>query len=376
MRITKIIVLMNLLFVLVACSTNAPPTGNSPTAKRMVRHLPHYVDLARRSWPPIRTARLIKPGMRAALVPKVRKRLILLGDLPQAVESPSPLYDKQLAQGVRLFQWRHGLKADGVIGAGTLSALNVTPEQRLRQLRNSMRKWAEFPDNVGNEYIRINIASFELDLIKDGDKLMNMRVIVGKPTRQTPTLYSKIRTIVLNPKWNVPKGIVRADVIPGMIKDKNYLTEHNIRIYSSWRKDAYEIHPDEIDWEAARKKGFRYKLSQPPGDDNPLGRVKFIFLNEHDVYLHDTPQKGLFDKIRRAYSSGCLRVEKPFQLVEYFLRDNDRWDNTRVVEHLDTYETKYIRLKNPMPIYVAYITAWVDEKGYVHFREDIYQRDK
>ena len=363
------------LGLLVGCNSyqhaKAPKTSNK-TAHRIYDQLPKLSELTTYPWPQLRMDKLLKVGMKSDIVPALRQRLVLLGDLSSRSAVSSETYDRTLAQAVRQFQWRHGLKQDGTIGAETLEALNVTPKQRLSQLVASMKKWAEFPENEGSHYIRINVPAFELDLIKDGDKVMNMRVVAGKPTRPTPTLYSKVETVVFNPNWNVPRTIVRKDVIPGMLKNPNYLAEHNIKVYSSWKKDAYEIDPKDVDWQKAHANGLQYKLTQPPGDTNPLGRVKFLFMNSHDVYMHDTPQKGLFSRMRRAFSSGCIRVEKPFQLVEYFLKDSEDWDLEKVHTSVVSGQMKYVRIKNPVPIYVTYITSWVDKNGLMHFREDVY----
>ena len=237
-----------------------------------------------------------------------------------------------------------------------------------------MKKWAQFPENEGSRYIRVNIANYELDLVKDGHKIIEMKVIAGKPSRPTPEMYSKIETIVLNSKWNIPKTIARKDIIPKILKDPNYLADNNISIYKSWKKGAYRINPQNIDWLKAQQEGFPYRFTQAPGEKNALGQVKFVFLNSNDIYMHDTPQKGLFAQIQRAFSSGCIRLEKPFELVEYFIQESPNLSNEEINEQLYSGETKYVKIRNPMPIYITYITAWVDENGYTHFREDVYQR--
>lgn len=371
----RLFVLLGCMF-LAGCANHAyHATVSHPTAQRMVRTLPEYGRLTSLPWPAIRAEVPLKKGQRSSAVPAIRARLAVLGDLPRGHAQSGERYDDALVSAVKQFQWRHGLKSDGVLGEATLDALNVPPKQRLQQLVRNLKRWEKFPHGVGSRYMRVNIPSYALDVVEDDQKIMSMRVIAGKPSRETPELYSKVQTIVLNPKWNLPKTIVQRDVIPGMIANPNWLAEHNIKVFSSWQKDAYEIDPKTINWEAMQHQPFPYKLTQPAGENNPLGRIKFVFLNDEDIYLHDTPQKGLFNQIRRAFSSGCLRVEEPFRLVEYFLKDNEEWDHDRVVEHLGSHEMKYIRIKNPIPIYITYITAWVDKAGYVHFREDIYQRE-
>ncbi len=353
--------------------TNAPNTANR-TAHRIHRAMPRYHHLAQLPWHSIHAARLpLKIGMKDQSVPLIRERLIQLGDLSKSHAKNSPLFGKAMKHGVRLFQWRHGLKADGAIGSRTLHALNVSPATRLSQLQKSMERWSQFADTEGDRYIHVNVPNFELNLVKDGKKIINMKVIAGKPTRPTPELYSKVQTIVLNPKWNVPRNIARKDIIPKMLENPNYLAQENIKIYSSWEKDAYEINPADIDWMKAHNYGFPYRLSQTPGNHNALGRVKFIFLNKDDVYMHDTPQKGLFAQIQRAFSSGCVRLERPFELVEYFIQESPTLTHEEINKKLSSGETQYVKIRNPIPIFITYITSWVDENGRIHFREDVYK---
>ena len=370
---------VNLLFLAVllngcATSTGRPPNTSNQTAHRIYRALPEYARMLKTPWPVIHLSGPLKVGMQSQNIPTIRNRLILLGDLSKHYASNSVLFDGALETAVMQLQWRHGVKADGAIGPKTLRALNVPPAQRLAQLRHSMNQWAEFPEDIGSRYIRVNIPSYQLDLIKDGNKVLNMKVVVGKTARPTPTLYSKIQTVVFNPKWNVPKVIVNEDIVPKVINNPNYLAENNISIYSSWKKDAYTINSADIDWQKAMYEGFPHRMTQAPGPLKPLGRVKFIFLNEHDVYLHDTPQKGIFGQIQRAYSSGCVRLEKPFQLVEYFIQENPELEHEKLNEYLSEGDIKYVKIQNPMPIYITYITAWVDKNGVSHFREDIYKK--
>ncbi|MCH9643778.1 MAG: L,D-transpeptidase family protein [Gammaproteobacteria bacterium] len=352
-----------------------PATTSNKTAKRIFSALPRYRKLAHESWPPLYFEAPIKVGMQEAEVPRLRRRLILLGDM-QATEGVDrgDTYTRQLSLAVGRFQWRHGLKPDGVLGEKTLRALNVTPAQRLHQLEASMDRWAQFPEGEGSRYIRVNVANYRLAVVEEGRKVMDMRVVVGRPSRETPELYSKVETIVFNPKWNVPVSIARKDIIPKILNDPNYLEEHNIEVVTGWGKNAERIDPYTINWEAARRNGFPYRFTQRPGDNNALGRIKFLFDNEHDVYLHDTPNRELFDEVGRAFSSGCIRVAKPYRLVEYLIKNNDELGYDKLNTMLSSREIKYIKIKNPVPIYITYITAWVDKSGKAHFREDIYKK--
>jgi len=351
------------------------PNTSNKTAHRIYELLPHYIELAKMPWPAIHSQKMpLKLGDDNTAVSQIRERLMRLGDLSYH-DVDEKYFDTSLEHAVTQFQWRHGLKPTGVINQATLHALNVSPAQRYQELLSSMHEWAKLSEDEGSHYIHINVPNFKLHFIKHGEEILNMNIISGRATRPTPALYSKIKTIVFNPSWNVPKTILREDVIPGMQKNPNYLKEHHdIKVYANWDKTAPEIDPLTIDWKNANLKNFTYRLTAPPGDQNPLGRVKFIFDNKEDIYMHDTPQKELFSNMQRAYSSGCIRLEHPLQLVEYFYADNQDLNDELVNQYLSTTETKYIQLKNPIPIYVTYITAFVDQQGHVHFREDIYKQ--
>lgn len=336
--------------------------------------MPQYAKLSKLSWIPIHTTTPLKPGVSHPVISRIRHRLYLLGDL-QSKDTQNNLYDWSLEQAVIHYQWRHGLDTSGVIGPKTLQALNTTPRQRLKQLQLSLKKWNQFPDKIGSQYIRINIPSYSLDLVKDGNKVINMKVVIGKPSRETPTLFSKVQTIVFNPRWNVPEKITNEDILPKMLKNPEYLKKNNFKIYKDWSNQSETVDPSTIDWQQAQTENFPYRLSQKPGISNALGKVKFIFPNNESIYMHDTNHKSLFSRIKRAYSSGCIRLERPFELAEYFLQDNAQLTNENIPDILNSNKTTYVKLKNPIPIHITYITAWVDTNGRAHFREDIYRRE-
>lgn len=376
-KLATLILIIFFFFILNGCNTmnDSVIATSSHQVPRIYRLMSNYEKIKAIRWPTIHQKGSLMVGSHSSNIPLIRQRLIALGDLSNKYASRSEVYDGILMNAVKNFQWRHGLDPDGEIGPATIAALNVSPKKRLAQLKKNLQRWQNFSPSVGSRYIQINIPSYQLDLIEKGKKVLNMRVVVGKPKRPTPTLYSKVETIVFNPKWNVPDLIANKDIIPKIIENPDFLTEQNISVYSSFKRDAYKIDPKDIDWKKVQEEGFPYKFSQSPGFENALGKVKFIFLNNHDVYMHDTPQKGLFGKIYRAYSSGCIRLEKPFQLVEYFIQNQDTLNTEEVVNYLADDNVKYVKIKNPIPLYITYITAWVDHHGIPHFREDIYEKD-
>jgi L,D-transpeptidase YcbB len=367
-RLTALIIGMVCLFTVISCSRHTSLSHQEAISQA----ISHYTSIKGGSWQAIKFQKKIRPGDSSASIAIIRQRLISLNDLSYAYVSNSNLYDQEMTIAVKQFQWRNGLNPSGIIDNKTLSALNITPTERLAQLEKSLLQWRKIPNNVGGEYIHVNIPSFQLTLVKDGSKIINMKVIVGKKSRPTPQLYSKVHTIVLNPTWNIPKSLIKEYVVNNQLKDSNFITDHNIQIFSDWKSNQV-IPPESIDWKQSWNQPVSFRMTQKPGYGNALGKVKFIFSNDKSIYMHDTPQKHLFKKIERAYSSGCIRLERPFELAEYFLTDSQLYDNSKVNEILSQNKTTYIKIRKPIPLYVTYMTAWVDKAGHVHFREDIYK---
>lgn len=336
-------------------------------------HETRYQQLTQQAWPTITAKTPLSLEQESPAVPAIRARLHLLGDY-KGTPSQSPLLDANLVSAVRFFQWRHGLPNTGVIDKKTLNTMNIDPAKRLQQIRESIKKWNTLPTNIGTKFIHVNIPAYEMSVVENGSKVLNMKVVVGRSNRPTPELYSLVKTIVLNPTWNVPRKLAAEDIIPNQMKDPSFLKKNNIKIYESWKNRNKTIDPSTLDWNQIWEQGFPYHFTQEPGNGNSLGKVKFLFDNPHGVYMHDTPKKYLFNKIKRAYSSGCIRLEKPFLLAEYFLRDNPNFDQETVQDILTSNKTKYIKLRTPIPVHITYITAWVDKQGHLHFREDIYKK--
>jgi L,D-transpeptidase YcbB len=346
---------------------------------RLQAELPYYQDAAahpdKYPWPIIPQSRhLLRPGVHDGIVLLLRQRLRTTHDLPSDSQN-SLTFDKELATAVKTFQWRHGLTADGVVGADTLKALNITPDIRVQQIIINMKRFAELYQEAGSRYVLVNIPEYQLHVIDNNLDRLTMKVIVGKPTRETPELDSEITRIVFNPHWSVPHMIAQNDIVPKVIENPSYLNQNKIRIFNSQESDSVEMSTYDVDWHDAQENGFQYHLRQEPGIKNALGLVKFEFQNSHDVYLHDTPAKELFNKDKRDFSSGCIRLEKPFALVAYLTKDDDRMNGAKVRSTLETRHTTYFSVDDPMPIFITYITAWVDDNGVVHFMDDVYGKD-
>jgi L,D-transpeptidase YcbB len=327
-------------------------------------------------WHKIYGSSKIHKGDSGKRIAALRSRLIISGDLKDSENGDSEYFDETLEDAVKKFQARNGLKADGVVGSNTLSALDIPVKDRIEQIKLNMERWRWLPRDLGERYILVNTANFELDVIENGQTLESSRVIVGKKKRPTPSLSQKITYLELNPYWNIPFKIALKDILPHIKKDPNYLAEKNIRIFENWTEGAREITSDSVDWNTITKKNFVYKLRQDPANSNALGRIKFIFPNEFSIYLHGTPAHELFSKTNRTFSSGCIRIEKPMELAAYLMRDNSKWNREKLTAAVNNKETKTIRLSDPINIHVLYWTAWVDKDGIVNFRDDIYGRDR
>ncbi|MBD3640667.1 MAG: L,D-transpeptidase family protein [Marinobacter sp.] len=328
-------------------------------------------------WLPIADGPSIHPGDQDPRLPEIRRRLTALGDI-SGTESPvtdPTLYSDELDLAVPSFQARHGLEPDGIIGKKTLAAVNLMPVERIRQIDASLERWRWLPQSLGDDYVIVNIAGFGLQLVLDGREALRSRVIVGRPYRQTPVFSDRIRYLVFNPTWTVPRKLMIEDLLPEIIRDPAYLERQDISIYQGWGVDRQEIDPATIDWSSLSRDNFPYQLVQQPGPLNALGQVKFMFPNPYAVYLHDTPGQYLFGRQERSFSSGCIRVEKPMELAELLLAGAPEWNRGTIDRILEEKTPVTAILPEPIAIYIQYWTAWVDEAQRIQFRDDIYNRD-
>ncbi|TDQ00025.1 murein L,D-transpeptidase YcbB/YkuD [Halanaerobium saccharolyticum] len=286
-------------------------------------------------------------------------------------------FSQQVKRSVVRFQLDNGLNADGIVGSKTRKALNIPLEQRIKQIIVNMERWRWLPENLGSRYIYVNIADYNLKLYENNQLKMEMKTIVGQEQRSTPVFSDEIDYLVLNPYWYVPKSIAVKDKLPLIKEDYKYLQENNYSLFQyTGNNNLKEIDPAEVDWSEIDKDNFNYLLRQNPGDENALGRVKFMFPNRFSIYLHDTPSKYLFSETERGFSSGCIRIEKPVDLAEYLLKDQEKWDRQAIEAEMKKDKEKTVYLNNPIKIYLQYNTVWVDSLGNLNFREDIYGRDQ
>lgn len=326
-------------------------------------------------WAAIPEKTKLKKGSTGYAVTLLKHRLVISGDLDAAALGMNDHFDSQLQGALQRFQERHGLNADGVMAEETRMALNFSVEKRIRQIEWNMERWRWLPDELGPRYVMVNIPDFRLFVVENQITVMSMKTVVGKSMQPTPVFMDNMSYLELNPTWNLPNSIVAEEMIPKVKKNPDYLTKKRIRIYSNWSTNAKEFDPKTIDWAKVNPKKFPYRMIQDTGV-NPLGRIKFMFPNQFDVYLHDTTQKSLFQRSKRMYSHGCIRVERPYDLGEWVLRDDTSWSKTRLLAEIKKGKRQVVNLPKPIPVYVIYMTAWFDTRGHIHFRDDIYDYDK
>jgi L,D-transpeptidase YcbB len=331
-----------------------------PQYQRLRRALVSLRALEEAPWPTLALPggrRRLDPGDSSALIPAIRERLQLLGDhsAGTAVSAWPMHYDSALVASVQRFQGRHGLAADGVIGAGVLRALNVTPATQVRTLLTNMERLRWLPESQPDNALIVNIPSFRL-LVFEGDReVMSMPVVVGEHATKTVIFTANLTSVVLSPTWTVPMSIVRKEILPAMRRDPRYLQRHQMEIIGG--SETLPV------------------IRQRPGAHNALGRVKFVFPNGFGIFMHDTPAKGLFAREQRAFSHGCIRLSQPQELAEFLLREDSAWTPERIAAGMLSERETPIRLATPRPVWIVYFTAWVDDAGVLHLREDVYGHD-
>ena len=327
--------------------------------------------VARGGWPAVPEGDTLRPGDRDPRIEALRARMEASGFAAEAPEGRD-LYDAPLQAAVVVFQERNGLEPDGVVGKGTLEILNVPAGDRLRQIEVNLERWRWMPRDLGERYVIVNIAGFVLDVVENGRTTLDMKVVVGKPASKTPMFSDEMTYLFLSPYWNVPPSIVQNEIVPRMRRDPGYLDREGMEVFAG--PGGAQLSPAGIDWSSENGRGL--SIRQKPGRKNALGRVKFMFPNAFNVYLHDTPSRSSFGRASRAFSHGCIRLEQPIELAEHLLsREDPTWTREKIEAAIAKGEEKGIVFKEPWPVHLVYWTVWVDDAGVVQFREDLYGRD-
>ncbi|MFS2149958.1 MULTISPECIES: L,D-transpeptidase family protein [unclassified Rhizobium] len=321
-------------------------------------------------WPQVNPGQQrLQIGVTDQSVQALRQRLFVTGDLPQEAGMSSS-FDSYVDGAVKRFQARHGLPADGVLGEFTLKAMNIPADVRLQQLNTNLIRLQTFPEELGRRHVMVNIPAAYVEGIEDGSVVTRHNAVVGRLSRPTHLVNSKIYEVILNPYWTAPRSIVEKDIVPLMRKDPTYLTKNNIRLIDG---KGTEVAPETIDWNAEKAPNLMFR--QDPGKINAMASTKINFYNKNGEYMHDTPQQGLFNKLMRFESSGCVRVQNVRDLTTWLLRDTPPWSRQQMEQVITTRVNTPIKLAEEVPVYFVYISAWGMPDGIVQFRDDIYQMD-
>nr|WP_315173356.1 L,D-transpeptidase family protein [uncultured Flavobacterium sp.] len=358
--LAEVFVKKNIQDVLNKCRPNAQVYAQLKEALRLINL---YSDI---EFSPIVFEGKIVANDTNSKILAIKKRLKYWKDSTNS-DSLTAIYDSKTVAAVKRFQDRHGLAPDGVIGAGTIDALNFSRVNRKKQIIANLERWRWFQVIPDEDYIIINVPDYKLLVVENQDTTITQKVVVGTNKRKTPILTSYLRTVVLNPTWTIPPTILKEDVVPAMKRNRNYLSNKNILIYDS---NNNVVAPE--NWNPAKPHNYRYV--QEPGPNNTLGEMKILFPNHHSIYLHDTNHRNLFGLHNRSLSSGCIRVEKPLELAGYFLNHSEKWSKGKIDSVVGTRKTHYVKIEKKYNIYIWYWTAW-SQKGELHFRKDIYDYD-
>ncbi|MEP2944243.1 MAG: L,D-transpeptidase family protein [Hyphomicrobiales bacterium] len=346
------------------------PTLSATAVRDVEAALNHYSQIVNNGgWNQVPATKRLSLGARDSNIVALRKRLAVSGDLDPSL-TKSDVFDSYVGAGVKNFQARHGMAVDGVIGTLTLSALNVPADVRYRQLQTNLVRLRSLSGYLGNRYVIVNVPAAELETVEGGRVHSRHTGVVGKIDRQTPILNSKIHEVNFNPFWTVPVSIIRKDLIPIMQKEPTYLTDHSIRIYA---QNGQELQPSQVNWFS--EEAVNYRFRQDPGEKNSLGQMRINFKNDHQVYLHDTPDQNLFGKEVRFHSSGCVRVQNVREFVRWLLQDTNGWGRNTIDQTIASGERINADISKAVPLYMTYVTAWGAPGGVVHFRDDVYDRD-
>ncbi len=318
----------------------------------------------------------LKPGQSHADVVLVRDAVARLTGMVPAPQSEPTGYDPALVKAVKALQRSYGLDDDGVIGSRTQAMLSQTRSALIQRIEINMERWRWLPRDLGDRHILVNIADFSAEVWEQGRVVDRYQVIVGRDQRRTPVFSRKMTYLVLAPYWHVPPSLAVQDKLPLLRKDAAKLLEQGYEVFLGWGSEEQKIDVGKIDWRAVSAKNFPYRLRQKPGPLNALGSVKFMFPNPFNIYIHDTPSRELFAKSGRAFSSGCIRIERPLDLAAYLLRDQPRWTPATLAAAVAANQETTVMLSTPVMVHLLYWTVWADETGALQRRFDIYGRDQ
>ena len=343
--------------------------------KALKAALAEYRDLAAKGgWQPVAPGPTLKIGMRDPRIEQIRRRLAVTGELKEQAVDPM-LFDGHLLIAVKRFQERHGLREDGSIGAGTITEMNVPVAERIEQIVINMERRRWLAQQLGDRYVYVNVADNDLKIVEGGKTVHTARVVVGRPYHETPAFSATMTYIEMNPWWNVPHSIATKEMLPIIKRVPGYLESNDYLLLTRMGDNSSAIAPSSVNWAQIGPENFPFFIRQKPGPKNALGTLLFMFPNGHNVFIHDTPLRQIFNLDDRFFSHGCVRVENPLNLASLLLKDQPEWTEAKILEAIGKREPLRINLKNPLPVHITYLTAWADRDGTVHFRKDAYKRD-
>jgi murein L,D-transpeptidase YcbB/YkuD len=345
----------------------SPPHHEYVVLKEMLRK---YREIgAKGGWSPLPVELTLKQGDENPNVAVLRKNLTITEDLKPGA-SDTTAFDSDLSDAVLRFETRHGLEPDGVLDPKVIALMNVPVDFRIAQIEANLERLRWLPSDMGTRHIVVNIPAYELQVHEGNQIPLTMKVVVGTNANRTPLFSDLMETVVFSPYWNIPESIATKEILPKIMKDPDYRLRQNIEVVKVGKRTEV-VDPSKINWDDAPA-DFRYQLRQKPGPKNSLGLVKFLFPNEFNVYLHDTPADNLFDRFTRNFSHGCVRVERPLELASYLLRDQPEWTAEKIETAMHSDSETHVALKTPVAVHIVYWTAWVDSTGVLQIRPDVY----
>ena len=322
----------------------------NPQYNLLKNYLLKYYSLQKTGWQKINyDKKSYKQGDSSYAIAQMKKRLITEGDLTQ--NDTTSFFDTAMKTAIKSFQHRYGFKEDGVAGASVMNEMNRPVDDYIRKILINMERIRWVPARPTTDYLLVNIPEFRLHVYENAKYKWSMNVVVGTAAHNTVIFNGALKYVVFSPYWNVPPGILKNEILPAIRRNKNYLASHN------------------MEWNGK-------SVRQKPGPSNALGLVKFLFPNSYNIYMHDTPSKDLFNENKRTFSHGCIRLSEPKKLAEFLLRNNSNWNSDKITKAMNLGKEQYVTLKEPIPVFIGYFTAWVDHTGKLNFRDDVYGHDK
>jgi len=354
-----------------AIQREATPILSAATVDATQAAIQKYQDIvAHGGWETVPAGPEQRVGSRGGAVEALRQRLVATGDL-DPVAGSGPVYDSLVEAGVKRFQARNGLNRSGAVDKDTLASLNLSAATRLQQLETNLVRLRSYSGDLGERFVIVNLPGASVETVENGVVYSHHRAGVGRMDRQSPIMQTKATEINFNPYWHVPPSLIKKDLIPKMKANPDYLAEEKIHILD---KDGQEVSPSSINWNSDEATHFSYR--QDPGSElDALGFVRINIPNPYGVYMHDTPEKGVFGDDFRFVSSGCVRVQDVRDYVAWLLKDNPGWNRDQIDEVIRSGQQQNVKLTQPVNVYWIYVTAWATPDGLVQFRPDIYQRD-